>query len=402
MDNFSTLYRYELKKLMHKKILWVSLLICLAAIGFSIIFPLVGAYVVNGTVMGSNYDQYLTDQAYRKALSGRPIDEELLEETMEGYSHVPTNITPYSATEEYQTYARPYSEIFNLVRSWTGMGTADALQWSPNAEELYTAWSQRAAASRAAYSLSSEELAYWEAASAAIELPLTYQYHDGWGTILEVFLTVGVMMLLYTAIALAGIFPDEHTRRTDQLILCTVHGRSSVYTAKLAAGITAGTAGALLMTITAMGLSLLVYGWEGFGTPVQLVIYTYAAPLTLGVACLIAYAVLLVTAVLMSVLVMFLSELLGSSIAALSITTGMILAGSLIMVPPQYRVLSQLWDSLPTTYLAIWNVFDCRLIPLMGRYFPSYMAVPAVYLLCAVLLGILGKHIYARYQVSGR
>lgn len=402
MDNFAVLYRFELKKLMQKKILWVSLIICLAAIVFSVTLPLLGTYVVNGTVMGSNYEQYRIDQGYRKALHGRPMDQALLEETMEGYSHVPPNVSPYSATEEYQTYARPYSEIFNLMRSWTGMDTADALQWEPNESELYAAWSQRAAANRAAYYLTAGEQAYWEAKSAAMEMPMTYQYHDGWGTAVEVFLTVGVMMLLYTAIALAGVFPDEHTRRTDQLILCTVHGRSSVYAAKLTAGITAGVGGALLMTVTAVGLSLLVYGTEGFGTPLQIFVYSYAAPLTLGAACLIAYAVLLMTAVLMSVCVMFLSELLGSAIAALSVTAGMILAGSLIMVPPQYRLLSQLWDSLPTTYLAVWNVFDCRLVPIFGGYVPSYLAVPVIYLLCAVVLAVLGIRIYTRYQVAGR
>lgn len=402
MDKFMVLYRFELKKLMQKKILWVSLIICLAAIVFSVVFPLIGTYVVNGTVMGSNYEHYRMDQGYRKALHGRPIDQALLEETMEGYSHVPTNVSPYSATEEYQTYARPYSEIFNLMRAWTGMDTADALQWEPDESELYTAWSQRAAASRTAYYLTEGELAYWEAETAAIEMPMTYQYHDGWGTVIEVFLTVGVMMLLYTAIALAGIFPDEHSRRTDQLILCTVHGRSSVYTAKLAAGITAGTVGALLMTLTAVGLSLLVYGSEGFGTPVQIYISNYAAPLTLGEACLIAYAVLLIAAVLMSVFVMLLSELLGSGIAALAVTTGLILAGSLIMVPPQYRLLSQIWDSLPTTYLAVWNVFDYRLVPIPGGYVPSYFAVPVIYLLCAAILAVLGKRIYVRYQVAGR
>ena len=176
----------------------------------------------------------------------------------------------------------------------------------------------------------------------------------------------------------------------------------SISAAKLAAGITAGVGGALLMTLTAVGLSLLVYGSEGFGTPVQLLVYTYAAPLTLGKACLIAYGVLLITAIFMSVFVMFLSELLGSSIAALSVTAGLILAGSLIMVPPQYRLLSQLWDSLPTTYLAVWNVFDCRLVPIPGGYVPSYIAVPVIYLLCAAMLAVLGKGIYARYQVAGR
>ena len=136
--------------------------------------------------------------------------------------------------------------------------------------------------------------------------------------------------------------------------------------------------------------------------PAQLFYTSYAGKLTIGQTCLIAYGCLLVTAVLMSVAVMFLSELLRSGIAALSVTTAMLLASALVQVPPQYRLLGQLWDYLPTGFLAMWNVFDCRLIPLFGMQFTSYQIVPVVYIAAAVLLSVLGKKLYVRYQVTGR
>ena len=82
MNNLFTLYGYELKKLMQKKLLWVSLLVCVAAIAFSILAPLLGTYYVDGVAIGTNYEQHLIDQSYRKALSGKPIDQSLLEETI--------------------------------------------------------------------------------------------------------------------------------------------------------------------------------------------------------------------------------------------------------------------------------------------------------------------------------
>ena len=42
MSNFSILYRYELKKLLQKKILWISLGICALAAAFSLLFPMIG------------------------------------------------------------------------------------------------------------------------------------------------------------------------------------------------------------------------------------------------------------------------------------------------------------------------------------------------------------------------
>ena len=402
MNNFATLYRYELKKLFQKKILWVTLFICFLAIAFSTLFPLAGSYYVDGVLIDSNYNMYMTDQSYRKALSGRAIDGALLEETIEAYRRVPMDRSPYSLTEEYQAYARPYSEIFNLIRAWTVLDPASAAQWSPNEEALYMAMEQTMHTHWDNNYLTDSEIAYWETELTKLQTPLVYQYHDGYMTILEVFLTVGFMMLLYTAIALANVFPDEHTLRTDQLVLSSPMGRKRIYWVKLAAGITVGVMGALLMTLLTWSISLYIYGTEGYDTPIQLFYTTYAGNLTLGQACLIAYGCLTVTAVLISVLVMFLSELLHSGIAALSITTAMIVASCLYQFPAEYRLLSQLWDYLPTGFLAMWNVFDHRLVSLLGMQFTSYQIVPVIYLIAAVLLSILGKKLYARYQVTGR
>jgi len=402
MDNHCVLYCYELKKLSQKKILWISLGICLLAIAFSLLFPLVGNYYVDGTIIDSNYNFYLTDQAYRKDLSGRAIDQALLEETIDAYSHVPLDVTPYSLTEEYQTYARPYSEIFNLIRTWTGKDASSAVQWEPDEANFYSAMQTKMETVWNSNYLTDSELAYWQNRAGSLQTPFVYQYHDGYMYILEVFLTVGVMMMLFIAIALANVFPDEHTQRTDQLLLCTIGGRKYIYWIKTLSGITVGCAGALLMTIFTWTMSLIVYGTDGFDMAIQLFCTTYAGHITIGQACLIAYGCLLITALLISIMVMFLSEWLHSGIAALSVTTAMILASCLFQVPAEYRLLGQLWDYLPTSFLTMWNTFDCRLIPVFGRLFTSYQIIPLVYIGIAFLLAVLGQQKYARYQISGR
>ena len=49
---------------------------------------------------------------------------------------VPIN-EKYSASEEYQTYARPYSAIFNFVRNTTQMTFSEIMQWTPDFDDLY-------------------------------------------------------------------------------------------------------------------------------------------------------------------------------------------------------------------------------------------------------------------------
>ena len=402
MSNFSILYRYELKKLLQKKILWISLGICALAAAFSLLFPMIGHYYVDGMLIDTNYNYHKTDQSYRRDLSGRIIDQMLLEDTLEAYRHVPMDVDPYSLTEEYQTFARPYSEIFNLIRTWTQLDTVSAVHWAPDESAFYEAMKHRIDDSLRYNNLTDRETLYWQQQMNDLQTPFVYQYHDGYMNILEVYLTVGVMMILFIAITLSTAFPDEHTRRTDQLILCTEKGRNHIYWVKLSAGLTVGVIGALLMTALTWILSLSIYGAEGFDTIIQLFYTSYAGNLTIGQACLIAYSCLLVTALLISVLTMFLSELLHSGIASLAIITGLLLASSLIQLPPEYRVLGQLWDYFPTSFLAMWNTFDCRLIDVFGTLFTSYQIVPLVYLAVALLLAVLGKQIYARYQVTGR
>lgn len=401
MNNLLTMYRYELKKLLQKKLVWISLFICMAAIVFSILFPLSGTYYANGVAISTNYEQHLLDQGYRKALSGKFIDQSLLEETIAAYKDLPIE-TNYVVTEEYQTYARPYSEIFNLIQAWTGMNKKATVQWIPDETALYDSLLDRFEEIAIDNNLTEEEIVYWQEKADTLTTPMVYQFHEAYRNILENFLIVGFMMLLFATIALSSSFPDEHMYRTDQLVLCSTNGKMRLYWVKLMSGITVGCVGALLLTILTWILCLCVFGTEGFNAMIQIFYTTYAANITIGQACLIAYGCLLVTSILMSVFVMFLSELFHSSIAAISITTAMILAGMLVQPPVEYRILGQIWDYLPTCFLAMWNTFDVRLVSLFGMHFTSYQIVPLLYVVVAVLLAFLGSRIYCRRQISGR
>ncbi len=402
MHNLGTLYLYEIKKIIKKKLLWITLLLCMIGIAFTVLSSLFGTYYMDGNAIDTNYHMFLVDKEYRENLSGRTIDQELLQEMSDAYRQIPAGSDQYTLTEEYQTYARPYSDIFNIVRSWTDMDAASVMTWQPDEEALYKARHDKLESSWEAKFLSDAEKDFWRNREKQIETPLTYIYHEGYGAALESFLTVGVLMLLFVAICLSGIYPEEHTRRTDQLLLSSTNGRSIIYWAKLLAGITISVACALLMTTVTIAMSLLVYGHDGFHTAFQIFRSTSSSPITLGQACLIAYGILIIAAIFISVFVMVVSELLHSNIVALSITTGLIIAGMLIQVPGEYRFLSQLWDYLPTSFLAVWNIFDHRLITIFGQAFVSWQIVPVVYILCSIILAIFGNGIYKRYQVSGR
>jgi len=402
MGNLWTVYKYEMKKLTGRKLFWITALLCAAAIAITVFAGLIGTYYVDGKPIESNYEAFRKDQAYRKDLSGRFIDQALLRETVDGYLHVPTNVPRYSLTEEYETFARPYSEIFHLIRLWTGMDLASVQNWEVNESALYEARTQSLENNWQSIPLTETEKEFWRNKESQIDTPLIYCYHEGYENILNCFLTVGVLMLLFVAICLSNLFADEHIRRTDQLVLSSIGGKETAYWAKILAGVTVSVICATMMTLLTMGLSLGYYGAEGFGMPFQSCFSTYSYPITIGQACLIAYGILIVASVLAAVFVMVISELFRSGIVALSISSGLIILGNVIMIPTQYRVIAQIWDWSPMAYLSTWNVFDPRTLTLFGHCFTSWQVVPVIYTLLSVALAVGGKYVYRRYQVSGR
>ena len=414
MKQLGVLYRYELKKIIKRKLVWITLFICMAVTAVSVFSNLTGSYYVDGEIVDTHYHMFLVDSGYSRNLSGRKIDQELLEEMMEAYGKIPSTAGRYSLTEEYQTYARPYSAIFNTVRWWSDMDTEELMGrktdegevtgWKADEEELYDLKAAACKEYCELLFLTDEEKAFWAEKEAQTDRPITYFYHDGYSDLMRKVEVVGMLMLFFTAVCLSGVFPEEHMRRTDQLMLSSVWGKNDVYWAKILAGISVSITASLLMTGLAAGLSFGIYGSEGFQAAFQLYpsnnLYSY--PMTIGQACLIAYGMLLITAILTSLLVMVLSELLHSSIATLSILAGIIIAGMICNVPAQYRILAQIWNWLPMTILDSWNIFDLRLITVFGHHFVSWQAIPVIYLLGSIGLAAAGRYVYKGYQVSGR
>ncbi|MCM1553662.1 MAG: hypothetical protein NC092_13375 [Butyrivibrio sp.] len=402
MSHFKTLYLYEMKKILKRKLIWITLLICMAVLGMVVTSSLFGTYWVDGKEVDTHYHMYQVDMAYRKALSGRAVNQELLQETMEAYGKIPREEARYTLTEEYQTYARPYSEIFNFIRNGLGRNIDDIWDWSPNEEEFYAARLEQLEENWRALRLSEAEKEFWRKKEAQIQKPITYFYQDGYIHALYTLNTAGLCMLLFVAISLSNLFAEEHVRRTDQMILSSAKGKTLAFWAKISAGISVAVLGAALMAAVVMGLALGIFGAAGFHAVLQFCYFDYSYPLTIGQACLLAYGIFILAAIVQAVFVMVLSEALHNNLATLAVATVLIIAGGVFNIPEQYRVPSQIWNSLPITYLNIQNIFDERTIPIFGHCFASWQIVPVIYMICSAVIAVIGRRIYSGYQVTGR
>lgn len=402
MSNFGTLYGYELRKIVKRKIVWVSVFIMLIIILVSIGAPLIGTYYAEGNAVDTNYHMFQMNRAYQKSLDGRQIDQTLLEEMKAGYEKIPSGTKAYSFTEEYQTYARPYSVIFNFVRQTTGMTTQEMLKWKASEQDMYAKRQAMLENEWKNSFLTQEERDFWKKQEAALKWPVRFQYKEGYWQLFDCVNTIGLMTIVVVTVCLSNVFTEEHSRKTDQLILSSKYGRAVIYWAKLFAGITFCVILSLLFNAVAFGAAFVLYGSEGFFSAFQLIYADYSCPMTTGEAVLISYAMLLIVCVFTGVFVMMVSELFCSGVATLSLVVGMILLSMFFNIPEQYRILYQLWSYLPSEFAAVWNIFSLQTVPFFGKNLFAWQAVPVLYLFLGGIFGLIGKRAFTSYQVKGR
>lgn len=407
MKNLGTLYKFELGKLMKRKITWITVTVTLLLILCSLALDSLGNYYIDGVKMGTNFSMNQIYKADQQRLDGRPIDQELLEEMNTGYGKIPGEAINggghYTKTEEYRTYARPYFAIFNFVRSAGQMTTSEAMEWEADEQELYQRRKNAIEAEWESSFLTEKEKDFWREQEEKLTWPIVFRFKEGYWHLLDSVYTVGILILITVAICLAGVFSEEHSRKTDQLILSSKFGREPVYLAKLLAGISF----AAVFCLIVFGLSVLevsfLYGLEGFDAAFQLVMPAFSYPLTVGGGVLISFGMMTLAVILTGVFVMFLSEMFRSSLGTLALTVALIIFSMFVSsFPENYRVLSQMWSYLPSNFTAVWNIFDFRTVPVFGKVLISWQAVPVLYLILGTGFAVLGKRRYVNCQVSGR
>ncbi len=403
MNNFGILYRYEIKKLIRRRIVWITGVIILALSLLSITADVTGKYYVDGVVYDTHYHLMVTDREYNRKISGREINQELMEEMQAAYRKVPTDALRYSLTDEYQTYARPYSQIYQIVRKVIGFSDhEDMCAWEVDEAAFYNAFSENNEAAYISDFLTEGEKAYWRKKEAALKKPFVFGYAEGYWKLISSAQTISVMMLLFCAICLSDIFTREHTLRTDQLLLSSRFGKWQVYLAKAAAGMSFVLISTFLMAITVVFTSLGIYGIDGFSVMIQIAVAGYPLQLKAGIVVIMMYALMILAVLLTAAFVIMLSELFHSSTATLAAVSGIILIPLFVRVPSQLRILAQIWGYLPGRLLNTDTIMGVRLLPFFGSYLTMWQATPLIYILLGALFLYFGMRAYQKYQVSGR
>ena len=361
MKNFGTLYHYELKKLLQRKLSWAVLLVLSVLLAYSA-WPNHGLGGLNASLTDQNGDtisRYVSVQEQRelkrqggRRISGQAMDEAFFQKVREAAAGDGRYIIQerYDLDCYFYLVDSSYYEPFYMVADRHDMGVDPALV---TAEQFYQ--SRREIIERQWET--EAETAYWEAMEARVEKPFTFRYTKGYQKILSDVFGLSNVIPLAVAVCLCGVFSEERRTRVDAVLFSCRKGQLPLYLAKVLAGLTAALAVSLLLIGVDAGIVLLTQGCDGFDRTLQLGNLTSSLPLSMG------QAVIIMLGLLSGGTTMLLSALTRNTIAALAGPVMLMMGQAWLRLDIQAAeyLPNQLFNVLPTFH-------NTHLVELFGVY----------------------------------
>lgn len=399
MNSFLKMAGFEYKKILHKRSTRIILLISVIVTAFSVAGILTGNFYIDGKVYESNYQAMVKDRSYARALAGRMLDGKLLIEAADAYAKIPESDN-YEYTVEYQTFARPYSEIYSIGRTIYNTAMKDfQVLTAEQAKQFYAARREQLAQLTEATGMSDKSKKKVLALDAQVETPFTFSYSDGYTRFFVIMYTTGLIAAFIMAVCTAPLFSGEYTSGTDQLILTSKYGKNRLITAKLFTGFSLAAAICLVLTAIVYVLSMLIFGFDGGNAQLQLYAPMSPYPLTMRQTALHLTVCVFFACILTSTITMLLSAKLKSPF-------GVIILVSLLLVLPMFINISgtniaiyNLFHLLPANMMDFSVITDSIQYELFGLVIKPYVFLPLFAAAVSVLLPPLAYRAFKNHQI---
>ena len=333
-----------------------------------------------------------------KALSGRTLDDSLIKERNDFINGL--NLDEMSEREK--TYALDRYRLLDYSITFYTLSTNDVDMNNLDLASMEKLRQKNLAAAYDGYNLSDKEKKYWQSEEEKIKKPLTLQYAELYETLAtnDIYRCL-LVATFWIAVVISQIFAEEHSRKTDQLILPSRLGRKQVYFAKISAGIVFTFLAVSLLILVQIILDICLLGTDGFNASMLLEIGGwYSKAFTYGQVVLIMLGIYLLSSILTAITAMVLSERFRNNIASISVIVGITFISLFINFSMKFRLISQIWNYLPTKLInPADGLLDLRLVSIGGLNMTSWQFGAILYVILGIVLVIAGKRIYCKYQV---
>jgi hypothetical protein len=184
----------------------------------------------------------------------------------------------------------------------------------------------------------------------SIEQPFKYEWVDGWSQLLGSILPdLGMVLAVFIAIVLSGIFAGEWNNNTSSLVLTTKNGWKELAYAKIATGLVFTLELFAMLAIGNIATQIFFMGTSGWDMPIQCIKLIAVAPMNMLQAEIYQYAFTLLGAIGFSGVVMLLSALARNNFIAVLLSIAIVYGPMMI-----------------AQYLPYWAQKAMDLLPLVG------------------------------------
>lgn len=322
MKNFGTLYWYELKKLLKRKLAWIMVLVIAAFMAYTA-KPVSNSGGANFSLTdraGNTISKYVSVAEQRERISegqqrinGQVMDERFFQNVREASNGNGLYIIKEHLEQESYFYLvdSSYYDPYDMIAYQAELDPAET-----TAEDFYR--NRQETIERQYGGRTDGEIAYWQNMEAQVPKPFVYRYISGYQDILADVFGLSNVIPLVATVCLCGVFSEEKRTRADALILSSRQGRFPQYLAKVLAGITVILAATLLVIGADAAAVLLTQGWDGFDAALQLKNLNSSLPISIGQAMLIMLGLLLLYGLLCGGVTMLFSAFTQNTVAALA------------------------------------------------------------------------------------
>ncbi len=403
MENFWMLVRFEYKKIVQRKSVWVAAMLALGLIVLSTVAAVIGQTDSSDPDSMTNYEELMLYKEYDLALTGQLLDGDLIMDAAEAYATIPDNVYPYTDSIEYQTYAAPYSLVFKRVDSaytnrnipfgYVEMGALTQEQ----ADSYYDIRIEQYRLNLENNPLFSQDnIERIISEDSQVEKPFVLAYSDGYQRNFGLSTSNIAVILLFLAFVCAPICSHEYQSGADALILTAKHGKGKTMAAKTVVMLSI----AVVTTLISLSISyfgcMLVYGFEGGSASIQNYIPLLTYDFTMMDVTLLLGVQGLLSALLMTAITLFLSSLTKR--------TSLVLMGGVVIVLLDIAGVSPFLEKvryfLPTTIGSVETVYTQLSFSLFGLDLWLYQAVGLMAVAVSIpLLWLAGRN-FKRHQVT--
>jgi ABC-type transport system involved in multi-copper enzyme maturation permease subunit len=382
MKNIGTLYRFEMRKILSRKLTWVLLafilMYCIRIIvSISISYAITIEYTNERGTLTSAFFTYkeifFKSREAARTIAGQPMEDAFFAEMGKSVPYFDENELAYFLLQD-ATYLHAYEMVDGLVENPRTI----------TAEDFYSAlemvrermWDKE---------LTDSEIDYWREQVSKIDTPFIYnRYWVAMPLLLDFFYRLLDLLPLAAAVCLCTIFSEDRNMRVEALVFSSKNSRRPLFMAKMLAGIT----GALLIAVLIIGTTLtahfVIWGTEGLDAAIQMFDITSGLPIKVFHVILAQIIWLIALTMIYAGVTMLTSVLTRSGIASFLIPIALMMFVSDFINPASSRIT----DYLPENLVG-WGTENCRLVNLFGVQMNCLQFAPLLYGGIAVILLIL-------------